>query len=240
MRLLGTMLLVIVSLGALSARAGAQSLVVETWSGGINNSQTTYTTPPTSFTIPLLSTTDRINIYSTGGLADIGTISFSGSTSQSLVDVVIGSGALNTDRDSDLSNAANNWPGVSFPFNARLSGAIAGNLSGSINPLSIVRLEVHGTVSAPISASDTGGTSVGYLQLGSTTSAGTITAGKDIAIIELESTGTAMAGAVSAGGSIETILSAGDISIASGGIQAADRALKSRTSPTTTTTSSTH
>jgi hypothetical protein len=211
----------LISSCALGASALAQSLVVEAWSGGTMNSQNTYSSGA-SFTIPLISSTNRINIYSTGGLADIGTISFSGSTSQTSVDVVIGSGALNADYTINLSNAADDWAGVAFPFNARLSGAIAGNLSGSINPVSIVRLEAHGQVSGAISASTTTGTSIGLLQLGATTSGGTITAGKNIVTIELESSTTSMAGAVSAGGSIGTIMAAGDILISSGGIQAAD------------------
>jgi hypothetical protein len=74
-----------------TASSLAQSLVVETWSGAIRDTQNTYSSGA-SFTIPLTSTTDRVNMYSTGGLADIGTISFSGSTSQSSVDVIIGSG----------------------------------------------------------------------------------------------------------------------------------------------------
>lgn len=189
--------------------------------------QDVYATIPSSFAIDLLSTTSRINIYCTGGLANIGTISWSGSTSVGSVDVIIGSGALNTVRTVDLSNAAQNWGGVSFPFSARLSGAIAGNLTGSINPVSIVRLEVHGQLSAAISASATSGTAIGILQLGSSNSGGTITAGNsssggDIFRVETES-GT-LAGAVSAlSGKIENILCAGAIAIsASPGIAARD------------------
>ncbi|GJQ29559.1 MAG: hypothetical protein HBSAPP03_14430 [Phycisphaerae bacterium] len=139
---------------------------------------------------------------------------------------MIGSGALNTDRDVNLSNAAQNWGGVSFPFNARLSGAIAGNLTGAINPTSIVRLEVHGQVSGAISAAPVSGTAIGRLQLGSTTSAGTITSGDtttggDLVSIEVES-GT-LAGAVLVGGKLQVLDCAGDIVIAaSPGIYARD------------------
>lgn len=189
------------------------------------NSQNTYSSGA-SFTIQLISTTSRINMYSTGGLASIGTISISGSTSVGLVDVVIGSGALSTNRDTDLSNAAHNWGGVSFPFNARLSGAIAGNLTGAINPTSIVRLEVHGQVSGAISAAPVSGTAIGRLQLGSTTSGGTITVGDsttggDLLQVEVES-GT-LAGGVFVGGKLQVLDCAGDIAIAANpGITARD------------------
>lgn len=202
----------------LCSGASAQSVVVETWHGSTMDSQNTYSSGA-SFTIPLASNTDRINMYSTGGLASIGTISFSGSTSASLVDVIVGSGALNTDQDADLSDSAQNWGGVSFPFSARLSGAIAGNLTGAINPDSIVRLEVHGQVSAAISCGATSGTAIAYLQLGSTSSSGVIDAGDgDIGAIEAESTGTAIAGSILAlSGRIDLITTDGDIDVPAGG-----------------------
>lgn len=205
----------------------AQSLVVETWSGSTMDDQDIYTTIPTSFTIDLISTTSRINIYCTGGLADIGTISWSGSTLASSVDVIIGSGALNTDPEANLTNAAQNWGGVSFPFNTRLSGAIAGNLSGAINPVSIVRLEVHGALSGAITASATSGNAIGYLQIGSSTSTGTITVGNSSSggnIRTLQTLSGTLAGAVSVlSGKIQNITCAGAIAIAaSPGIAAQD------------------
>jgi len=189
------------------------------------NSQNTYSSGA-SFTIPLIATTSRINMYSTGGLASIGTISFSGSTSVGMVDVLIGSGALNSDRDVDLSNAAQNWRGVSFPFSARLAGAIAGNLTGAINPDCIVRFEAHGQVSGAITTAPVSGTAIGILQFGSSTSAGTITAGDtttggDLVGLEVE-TGT-LSGAVLVGGKMTELLCAGDITIAANpGITARD------------------
>lgn len=213
------------TLALFCSAAQGQSLVVEMWHGTTMDSQNTYTpspnpTSPVSFTIPIISTTDRINIYSTGGLASIGTISFSGSTSASSVDVVIGSGPLNDNPDANPDNAAQNWGGVSFPFSARLSGAIAGNLTGSINPTSIVRLEIHGTASASITASASTGTAIGLIQVGSTSSAATISASNSasntaIRAIQAESTGTSLAGVISApNGGIGNIVAAGDIVIA--------------------------
>lgn len=206
--------------------ASAQSLVVETWSGTTMDTLNPHSSGA-AFTIPLTSTTSRINLYSTSGLANIGTISFSGSTSVAIVDVVIGSGALNTDPESNLPNAAQDWGGVSFPFSARLSGAIAGDLTGAINPDSIVRLEVHGEVSAPITVSAASGTVVGVLQLGSTTSAGTFTAGNASTtggdVFAIEGGSGPLAGAILVGGKLENLICAGDIAIAANpGISARD------------------
>jgi hypothetical protein len=213
---------------ALNQHAIAQSVVVETWSGRTRDSLDGHTSG-SSIKIALKPTTDRINIYSTGGLASIGELSFAGDPPTGTVDVIIGRGLLQTQRTADLPNAAQDWNGADFPFTARLSGAIAGNLTGPINPATIVRLEVHGVVSGPITATAHAGTSIGHLQVGSTTPAGTITAGSltsggDIGTIESLSPGASLTGAISAlSGRISEVLAAGGIAIpASPGIAAKD------------------
>jgi hypothetical protein len=232
MRFLGCMMGL--SLLAFAPLSRGQTLRVQVWSGSTLTSEVDYTASPYNVSVPLTSATTRINFFSVGGgsLADIGAVSFTGPSPSGGVDVVVGTGALTTDPVTNLLNAAQDCAGITFPTsiqpNVRFSGAIAGDLTGPINPNTIVRFEAHGVVSAAISASATSGSSIGYLQVGSTTASGTITAGSgnsggNIVRIEGESS-EGLAGAITAlSGSIENLTTPGSIVIsASPGIAARD------------------
>jgi hypothetical protein len=100
-----------------SGWAQVQDIRRQVWEGTTLVSQVDYASGA-SITVPLTSSTTRVNLYSVGSgtLGNIGSLTFSG-TSPTALDLVIGSGALNTNRDTDLSNAANDWVGGTLPGN---------------------------------------------------------------------------------------------------------------------------
>lgn len=209
---------------ASSVQAQTQSIRRQVWNGATLSSQFDYASGA-PITIPLTSSATRVNLFSvgTGALADIGSTTFTG-TAPSAFDLVIGQDALNENFDANLTDAANNWTGVALPSGVRLSGAIAGTLDGSINPRSIVRLEVNGVLNGAITTSTTSGTAIGYLQVGSATADGTVSAaGGSIAILRSTDPTLPFRGAITVpAGSIGELSFAAGVLISTGGIHARD------------------
>jgi hypothetical protein len=127
------------------------------------------------------------------------------------------------DKSTDLSPVATNCAGISFDTGtknwATVSGSITGNMTGGLTCNKIVRLEIGGTLSAPLAAKGTG-EALGRLELGASTSAGTLDVTPGFIHTIVGTSGT-IQGAIDAG-FITSIDTVGSISIATGGITADD------------------
>ncbi len=216
-----------------------QSVRINTYQGS-NSTPTSSTTVSSgaNITINVDDQISRICVFTDGGgsSANIGAISVNhaGGTSRSgeLQFILMDRPASLSFPafDTNLSPVATNLGGIVFDSGtaswATVSGSISGNLIGAVSANRIVRFEVGGVADGPISAAPTFGTAIEFLQVGATTSVGTITAGDtttggDVFAIEV-GTG-ALAGAVLVGGKLENLICAGDIDIAANpGIYARD------------------
>jgi hypothetical protein len=224
-------------IGCVCAAASAQSVRINTYQG-TNSSPTSSTTASSgsNISISIDHQISRICIFTDGGgsSANVGNVSVyhTGGVARSselqviLMDLPASSGFPG--ENDNLSPVATNWAGINFDSGtasyATVSGSISGNLTGPISANKIVRIEVGGQASAAIGAS-TAGTAIGWIELGTSTSAGTISApAGDIDTILGTSSAGVLSGAISAdSGHITLIDASGGISISgSTGIRARD------------------
>lgn len=169
--------------------------------------------------LPTIASTDtRVNIYSTSSLASAGQVTFVANSRSADLEVFVGTGSFPISQ-LPLTNAVTNWAGIAplpsaLVDRVRIAGALSGNLTGSVNVKEVFRLEVNGQLSAAVEASGSG-TSIGVIEFGSSTAAGTISATNgDIGRVEALTTNAVIAGAIAAlNGKIQTINAAGGISI---------------------------
>jgi hypothetical protein len=216
--------------------ASAQSVRVKTYQG-TNSSPTSSTTVSSGDDIPI--TVDyqisRICIFTDGGgdSANIGEVKIvhtGGTARSSELQVILMDRPANLgfpDATTNLSPVATNWEGITFDTGVNtwgtVSGSISGDLTNVITANKIVRIEIGDEVTAAVTATATG-TAIEYIEVGKSTSAGTITATNgNIDKVNTTLSGSTIEGGISAtSGSIGIVTAAGSISISSGGIQARD------------------
>jgi hypothetical protein len=178
-------------LAAIAGSASAQTLSWQLWdaSGDIVNSATgiAQNAPISLGTLPV--NVGRVTVFSDGGLAGVGAVTFSASQS---IDFVLGSGQLDDRPLEQLALAAANWAGLNVTSatqaNIRFSGAISGNLTGPVIAGSIVRLQVGGTIQGAVDVladPNTTTRAIGAIVAGSTSDTSTITADGSIGPITI-------------------------------------------------------
>ncbi len=160
-----------------SVLASGQTIRVEIWAGG-GSPVVTRTYPsgaPISDLPALPAGVTRINVYSVGGAADIGRITFgfnpvnpaNADSSSTEFDLVIGQGAPPT--GPSVPSAARNFAGIggtaTIASRVRLSGGISGNVTSKVSVGRVARLNVAGGVLAGIEASGADD-AIGYLTVG--------------------------------------------------------------------------
>ena len=98
----------------------------------------------------------RVNVFSVGGSANVGTISLDAGSRGSSLDVFLGTGAIPV-VTSVLSPVATNWSGLDVSAatqsKLRVAAGISGNITGPVRAATITRLQVGGGINAEIDAS---------------------------------------------------------------------------------------
>ncbi len=106
-------------------------------------------------TIP--TNVDRVNVFSVGGNASVGTISLDADQRSTRLDVFLGNGAFPVADDDVLPVVAANWAGLDVSAatqsKLRVAAGISGNITGPVRAATITRLQVGGTINAEIDAS---------------------------------------------------------------------------------------
>ena len=103
-------------------------------------------------TIP--STVARVNVFSVGGSASVGTISLDAGQRSTRLDLFLGSGAFPIADDDILPVVATDWAGLDVSSTTqsklRVAAGISGNITGPVRAATITRLQVGGGINAEI------------------------------------------------------------------------------------------
>ncbi len=162
--------------GSLLAAAAAlgQSVQVELRdsSGGLVQAAQTFASGAAINLGTIPTNVARVNVFSTGGLAAVGTISLEAGSRSTSLDVYLGQGAIPLAVDP-LVSVATNWAGLDVNASTqrwlRVAAGISGNITGPVRAATITRLQVGGAINAEIDASGELGAAadIGVIRAGS-------------------------------------------------------------------------